>query len=525
MLDILIQNGQIIDGSGGPARPADLGIQSGRIAAIGRLAGAEAALTIDAQGKAVSPGFIDMHSHGDGLLPFLPTADSKVHQGITLEVVGNCGSSMAPLNDSMAAQGVAEKEFAVEYDLSWRSFGDFLDRLRSGGVSVNVISLVGHGTIREKVMGMSAAAPTPDQLEQMQSEVRRAMEAGAAGLSTGLIYTPNIYAQTDEIIALAQEAAALGGIYTSHIRSEGNRLLEALEEAFQVGRAAGIQVQISHLKASGVRNWHKMPAALQALQAARAGGLDVTADMYTYPASNTGLSSLIPGWVHVGGHEVMIERLQDPAVRARLHSELADHIDVNGVDWDQIFISSCAAHSDYQGRHLQDIAAERRQLPWDAVMDILVESRLTAEIIEFSMLEENVVMGLQDPHVMICTDASGRSAEGPFSSGKPHPRNFGAFPRLLGRYVREQKLFSLEEGVRKMCGLPAERLRLKDRGLLRPGFWADVVVFSPATVADRATFSRPQQYPQGIDWVLVNGQVVICAGQHSGARPGVVLAP
>ncbi len=523
MLDILIQNGLIVDGSGAPARPADVAIQSGRIAAIDNLNGAEAALTIDARGKVVSPGFIDIHSHGDYVLPFLPTADSKVHQGITLEVVGNCGSSMAPLNPGMGLQMAFEKEFPIDYDVDWHTFGEFLDRLRRGGASVNVASLVGHGTIREKVMGMSAAAPTPEQLAQMQTDVRQSMEQGAIGLSTGLIYTPNVYAQTDEIIALAQVTAEMGGIYTSHIRGEGNTLMEALAEAFTVGRAAGIQVQISHLKASGVRNWHKMPDALAALDAARASGLDVTADMYTYPASNTGLSSLVPAWVHVGGHDAMLARLQDPQVRAQLKADLADAVDANGADWDQIYISSCAARPAYQGRHIASIADERKQHPWDAVFDVLIETRLTADIIEFTMLEENVAMGLRDPHVMICTDASGRSATGPFAVGKPHPRNFGSFPRLLGHYVREQKLFSLEEGVRKMTGLPAERLRLPDRGLLRPGYHADVVVFDPATIADRATFDCPQQYPAGIDWVLVNGQAVIRAGVHSGALPGVVV--
>ncbi len=523
MLDILIQNGLIVDGAGAPARRADLAIQSGRIAAIDNLTGAEAALTIDAAGKAVSPGFIDMHSHGDYVLPYLPTADSKVHQGITLEVVGNCGSSMAPLSTEMRRTMSLADEFSIDYNVDWLSFGEFLDRLRRQGTSLNVASLVGHGTIREKVMGMGADAPTPEQLEQMRGEVRRAIEQGAVGLSTGLIYTPNLYAQTDEIVALAQAAAEMGGIYTSHIRGEGNTLMEALEEAFTVGRAAHIQVQVSHLKASGVRNWHKMPAALAALDAARRNGLDVTADMYTYPASNTGLSSLVPGWVHVGGRDAMLARLRDPAMRAKLKEELADAIDANGVDWDQIYISSCTARPDYQGRHIDDIAGERKQHPWDAVFDVLIESNLSAEIIEFTMREENVAMGLRDPHVMICTDASGRAAEGPFAVGKPHPRNFGSFPRLLQRYVREQRLFSLEEGVRKMTGLPASRLHLADRGLLRPGYRADVVVFDPATVADRATFDCPQQYPTGIEWVLVNGEPVIRAGVHTGALPGEVV--
>jgi N-acyl-D-amino-acid deacylase len=349
---ILIRNGTIYDGSGAAGFLADVGIQDGRIAAIGSLSEAEAETVIEAQGLAVAPGFIDMHSHGDFVLPFLPTADSKVHQGITLEVVGNCGSSMAPINADMGSQIIFDQDMLTDAVIDWSSFGEFLARLRRTGISVNVASLVGHGTIREKVMGMTDAPPNAQQLAAMQDEVRRAMQEGAVGLSTGLIYPPSIYGDVDEIAALAEVVAEHGGIYTSHIRGEGNTLIEAISEALEVGRRAQVRVQISHLKASGVRNWHKMPQALQLLEQARSAGIDVMADMYTYPASNTSLSSLVPAWAHVGGRDAMIARLQDPAVRARIHHELADAVDANGVDWDQIYISSCTARQDYEGRHL-----------------------------------------------------------------------------------------------------------------------------------------------------------------------------
>ncbi|MCL4559903.1 MAG: D-aminoacylase [Chloroflexi bacterium] len=525
MIDVLIKGGLVFDGSGASGKPADIAIAGDRIITIEPLGEAQAETVIDASGMAVTPGFIDMHSHGDFRLPFLPTADSKIHQGITLEVVGNCGSSMAPLSPSMIQEMNGQyQEEKSEMVVDWDSFGGYLDRLRRQGTSVNVVPLVGHGTIREKVMAMSDASPTPEQLAAMQDEVKRAMDEGAMGFTTGLIYTPNVYAGTEEIIALADTASQAGGLYTSHVRGEGDTLLEALHEAIEVGRRSEIPVQISHLKASGVHNWNKMDQALELIESARKDGLDVTADMYPYPASNTGLTSLIPAWVHVGGKEEMIRRLKDPSVRSRISNDQSDHVGANGVDWDGIFISSCPSRPDYEGRHVKDIATERKQKPLDAVMDLLIEARLNVDIIMFTMKEENVALGLRYPNVMIGSDSSGAAAEGPFSVGKPHPRNYGTFPRVLGRYSREQKLFPLEEAVRKMTGLPAGKLKLHQRGLLKPGYFADIVVFNPQTVIDTATFTQPHQYPVGIEWVLVNGKVVIANGKHTGARPGMVLS-
>jgi N-acyl-D-amino-acid deacylase len=523
MLDILIRGGNIVDGSGMPAFRADVGICHDQIEVIGDLGQAEAAQVIDAHGKTVAPGFIDMHSHGDTVLPFLPGADSKIHQGITLEVVGNCGMSAAPFSPETQADFNRSNPFAVERSADWLTFGEFLERLRTHGTAVNVAALVGHGAIRKKVMQMSDAAPDAQQLAAMQDEVRQAMDAGAIGLSTGLIYTPSIYAKTSEIVALARTAAEYGGLYTSHVRGEGNTLLEALDEAIQVGRVAGIPVEISHLKAAGIHNWYKMPLALEKIEQARAEGLDLSADMYPYNASNTTLSALVPDWVHVGGREAMVQRLQDPTVRARLHADLERGLDTVEIGWDQIIICECGAEPELQGRHLADIAQERKCHPWDALMDILIETQINADIIQFTMKPENVALGLQAPWVSICTDAGGRATSGPFSVGRPHPRNYGSFPRVLGKYVREEKLFSLEEAVRKMTGLPAGKLGLARRGLLKPGYFADVVVFDSQTIADTATYTNPHQYPAGIEWVLVNGTPVIAAALHTGSLPGQIV--
>ena len=518
MIDILIQNGTIIDGSGAPARKADLAISGERITTIENLPNAQARQVIDARGLVVAPGFIDAHSHGDYVLPFLPTADSKIAQGITLEVVGNCGGSMAPLSPAMREELNKDKLIETAGDkVDWETFEGYLDRLRRQGVSVNVAPLVGHGTVREKVMGMTDAAPTSQQLAEMKDEVARAMDAGAIGFTTGLIYTPNVYAETAEIVALAQAAAEKDGIYTSHIRGEGDTLLEAAEEALTVGRRAEIAVEISHLKASGPRNWPKMPQVIDLIETARREGLDVTADMYPYPASNTGMTSLIPAWAHVGGTEAFIQRLKDPATRQRLHAEVRDE------RWESILIAYCPAHQEYNGRYMHEIAAERKQHPLDAVMDILVDANLSTDIIMFGMKEENVALGLKQPWVMIGTDGGGRAFEGPYAAGKPHPRNFATFPRVLGKYCREEKLFPLEEAVRKMTALPAEKFRLRQRGLLKPGYFADVVLFDPLTVIDTSTFVDPHQRPTGIPWVLVNGQPVIADGKHTGARPGQMV--
>jgi N-acyl-D-amino-acid deacylase len=479
---------------------------------------------IDATGHVVAPGFIDMHSHADFVLPGLPTADSKVHQGFTLEAVGNCGQSPAPLTparlkDVIDSSGLALPPLAW----NWTTFRSYLAGLTREGLSINVAPLVGHGTVRLLVMGPGDARPTADQLSAMATEVRRAMDGGAFGVSTGLIYAPGVFADTDELVALAQAAGEGGGFYASHIRGEADTLLPALGEAIAVGRRAMVPVEISHLKAAGRENWPKMAQAIELIEAARAEGLDVTADMYPYPAASTGLSALLPAWAHAGGRESLLVRLNDPADRARIREELDGPGRASDAGWDRITIAACPARPEFEGQTLDRIAAGLGVPPATAAIEILREAKGDAEIVLFMMSEENVALGLQRPWIMIGSDGEGRAAQGPYATGKPHPRNYGTCPRVLGHYVRERGVLSLPEAIRKMTSLPASKLGLRDRGRLEPGAVADVVIFDPATIADTATFADPHQYPRGIPWVLVNGEPVVAGGRHTGSRPGRVL--
>jgi N-acyl-D-amino-acid deacylase len=525
MLDILIRGGAVIDGTGRPARRADVAIAGSRIEAIDLLPDAGAARVIDATGQVVAPGFIDMHSHADFVLPGLPTADSKVHQGFTLEVVGNCGASPAPLTparrqDVIDSAGLAVPALAWD----WTTFRSYLDVLSRQGLSINVAPLVGHGTVRVLVMGPGDASPTADELRAMALEVRRAMGDGAVGFSTGLIYAPGVYADTDELVALTRAAGEAGGFYASHIRGESDSLLTAIAEAIEVGRRASVPVEISHLKAAGRSNWPRMAEAIALIDAARGEGLDVTADMYPYPAGSTALSALLPPWVHAGGREPLLARLADPADHARIRAALDGPGMARDAGWEGIAIAGSPARPEYEGQTVAAIAARLGRSPAEAVIEILRQTKGDTDMVLFMMSEENVALGLRQPWVMIGSDGEGRAAEGPYGTGKPHPRNYGTCPRFLGHYVRELGLLPLPEAIRKMTSLPAGKLGLRDRGRLEPGAVADIVVFDPATIADTATFAEPHRYPSGIPWVLVNGEPVIAGGQHTGRRPGRVLA-
>ncbi|MDR3575398.1 MAG: D-aminoacylase [Anaerolineaceae bacterium] len=525
MLDFLIKNGTLIDGSGRRRYQADIGISGDRIVAIENLSDTESVEIIQADGLVVTPGFIDMHSHADFTLPILPTADSKVQQGVTFELVGNCGISPSPIDDISRPAAIANTVLGGPgLDWEWDTFSSYLDRLRAIGTSVNVGALIGHGAIRTHVMGEGDEAADDSQLQRMTDEVRLAMEAGAFGLSTGLIYPPNVYSSTDEIVALARCAASRGGIYASHIRGEADTVLEAVDEAIEIGKRANIPVEISHLKAQDHPNWHKMPILLDKIEQARAAGLDVSADMYPYTACNTSLSSLLSAWAHVGGKTAMLNRLQDAGDRARMGKELTELAvhDQPGF-WERTFIAYCPKRAEFEGRHLQEIAAGLGLSPENAVMDILLEAVSGVEMTQFLMSDENVELGLSSPHVMIGSDGEGRSTEGPLSAGVPHPRNYGTFPRVLGHYSREKNLFSLEEAVYKMSGLPADKLRLEQRGRLKAGNYADIVVFDPLKIIDRASYASPHQYPDGIHYVFVNGKIVVRNGMHTQARPGMVI--
>jgi N-acyl-D-amino-acid deacylase len=528
MLDIKIEGGQLIDGTGAPARRADVGIVSDSITAVGDLSRETAGRVIEARGLAVAPGFIDMHSHSDWRLWANRRAESKIRQGVTTEVVGNCGFSPAPVSDEFRdeMQGFA-LYLPPGMDFSWRSMGQYLRRYREEGVALNVAQLIGHGTVRLAAMGFARRPPTGRELTTMDRLMDQSMADGAYGLSTGLIYAPGSYAATEEIIALARRAAARRGFYASHIRGEGPTLLDAVGEAIRVGREGGLPVQVSHIKAAGRPNWGKVKDALALVDAARADGLDVMADVYPYTASSTTLRTLLPDWALEGGIETMLARLGDAAARARMRAELmgTSAILTRGIGWEDIMVAYAPSRPQAQGRRLSEIAAAGGTDPLDAAIDLIVAERGKGYMILFQLDEADVRRALAHPHVMIGSDGSSLAVDGELASGKPHPRSYGTFPRVLARYAREQSLLSPEEAVRKMTGLPAKRLGLDDRGILAVGAKADVVAFDPGRVRDLATYDEPHRYPAGIDYVLVNGRVVIDGGEHTGALPGRILSP
>jgi N-acyl-D-amino-acid deacylase len=526
MLDILIQNGEVVDGSGGVRYRADVGVEGGRIAKVGRLEGTPAATVLDAANCLVTPGFVDMHSHADFTLPILPTADSLVHQGITTTVVGQCGSSPAPLlpgtRETVVAM-MASKDRPLPWD-EWTSFGSYLDYLARIGTSINVVPLVGQGMVRAAVMGYSAEAPSAAQVDRMRAEIVKALDEGAIGVSTGLIYAPSSYASTEELIAITQPAGERGGFYFSHIRGEAHTLLDSVTEVIRIGRETGAPTQISHFKAVGRKNWDLSAAALELIGQARAEGLDVTADLYPYLASSTGLSATLPGWAREGGKEVILGRLADSQTRHQISADMQSAGYARAVEWDRVFISRAPKNRSFEGRPVAELAAEAGHPAHDWIFDTLLEAELDVSMISFGMCEDNRRRELRDPAMMVGTDGTALAPEGPLSSGKPHPRSYGTFPRVLGRYVREQGVMSVEQAIWKMCGFPAQKLRWTDRGQVKRGYRADLVVLDPDTVLDQATYEAPHQFPVGIHDVIVNGKLVIRDGVHTQARPGMVLA-
>jgi N-acyl-D-aspartate/D-glutamate deacylase len=524
--DLLIKHGSVVDGTGAARVAADVGVSGGRITALAlELAGA-AQQEIDATGCIVAPGFIDVHTHSDFTLLSVPGADSKVRQGITTEVVGNCGFSPAPVSTQTLD---LLKEYVgflnPHLPWNWRRLGEFYQRVSEQGCAMNIAPLVGHGAVRIAVMGFDHRPPSATELTQMQRLVGEAMEDGAVGLSSGLIYTPGCYGDTQELIALAQVAAQGDGVYATHMRGEGGTLEEAIAEALRIGEAAHIPVQISHLKASGRDNWGKMEGALQMIEAGRARGIAVTADIYPYIAGSTTMTSLFPAWTLEGGVERFLTRIGDAATRRRIIDEVQGGREgwsrANGaVGWDDIMISSCQQHKDFEGKTLAQIATAMGKDPAEAMMDFMVAEEAQVAIILFMMSEENVQRGIAHPVLMIGSDSLAPAAG---QGGKPHPRTYGTFPRVLGKYVREERLITLEDGVRKMTSMAAEKFGLTDRGVLAVGKAADITIFDAATVIDLATFDQPHQYPLGINYVIVNGQVVVEHGEQHPVLPGTVL--
>jgi N-acyl-D-amino-acid deacylase len=525
--DLVLENGRIVDGTGSPWYRGDVAITDGEIVALGDVS-ASADRVVDVTDAVVAPGFIDIHTHSDFTLPVDREAHSKVRQGVTLEVVGNCGMSAAPrvgaaadeVDDDFAFFGVTE---AVDTS-QWESMGEFLDFLDDGGLSINVASLVGHKNARVAVVGYDDREPTAAELDEMRELVDRALSAGAVGLSTGLIYTPGAYADTDELVALAEVAADHGGIYATHMRSEGDDLIAAVEEALTVGRQAAIPVQISHHKAVGPDNWGKIRYTLRRLELAREReGIDVQCDQYPYAASSTYLSARVPPWAHEGGTEALLDRLRDPETVERIESELADY----AGSWDNILLTEVhtAELSHVEGKTLRELAdrdGEDRS-PVSIVTDVLLADDAQTRHVHFGMDRADVETVMQHDLTMIGSDGNSLRRDGPLGEGMPHPRSYGTFPRVLGRYVREESVLTLETAVHKMTGLPAARLGLEDRGVLKPGMRADVTVFSPDTVGQAGSFTDPAQYADGVRHVLVDGTFVVEHREHTGARPGRTL--
>jgi N-acyl-D-amino-acid deacylase len=527
--DLVIRNGHVIDGTGSPWYAADVGIRAGKIAAIGRLTDAPTKRTIDARGMVVAPGFIDMLGQSEMTVLVNPHLPSKIFQGITTEITGE-GSSIAPLNDAIVkADHVTWEHYGVQP--TWRTFRDYFARLGKQGIGINLASYVGATQVRRMVLGDDDRAPSPAELESMKALVRDAMREGAVGLSTSLQYAPAPYAKTDELIALAGEAAKLGGTYASHIRDEGDAIIPALEEAFRIGRQANIPVEIWHLKAAGKSNWGRMPEIVAHIEAARQAGLDVAADTYGYPAAFNTFSAVIPPWAHDGGDRKMIERLKDPATRARIRQDMETPSSQWNNEWQQVkgpesFVVSAVQNPKLiplQGKSIAEIARLWNKDPVDTVFDILIEDEAFTMVGMFIMDEPDVALALRQPWVSICNDSQGSALDGVLGREHPHPRAFGTFPRILRKYVREEKLLTLEDAIRKFTSLPAGRMRFADRGVLKAGMWADVVVFDPATVRDLATFDQPNQLSEGMRFVLVNGVPVIEEGKMTNALPGKVL--
>lgn len=526
--DLAVLNGRIVDGAGNPWYKADIGVAGGRVKSIGRLDGS-AKEKIDAEGLVVTPGFVDIHSHSDLLLLVNPLAESKIRQGVTTEVIGNCGSSPAPLNKDTREEAKKNAgEMGEEIDWDWLSFDQYLRKMQRSGIALNVAPLVGNVPIRTMVMGFEARKPSPSELSKMKALTARCMEEGAFGLSTGLIYSPSCYAKTPEIIELCKVAAKYGGIYATHIRGEGDPLISSVREAITIGKKAGIPVEIAHHKAAGKKNWGRITETLAMIQKARDQGIDITCDVYPYTAGATGLAAGIPSWAHEGGMGKLIERLKNPKTRERIKREMSKGIPgwenlVGTAGPENVMITSAEKNRSYQGKRISDLAKAKRKNPFDFIFDFLIEEQGRVGIVLFMINEDDMRKVISSDFSMIGSDASSQAPYGVLGKAKPHPRSYGTFIRVLGKHVREESLLSLPEAIRKMTSLPARKMGLWNRGLVRVGNWADLVIFDEDKVEDKATYMNPHQYPKGIEYVIVNGKIVIEGKRHRKALPGKVL--
>ncbi len=527
--DFIIRNGHIIDGTGSPWYSGDIGIRNGRIAAIGFLGAAQATRTIDAHGMVVAPGFIDMLGQSEMTILVNPHLPSKIFQGITTEFTGE-GGSAAPLSSAIIkADQLSYDHLKLTPD--WRTFGEYFARLEKQGMGINLGTYVGATQVRRMVLGDDKVQPTPAQLEQMKALVRDAMHDGAVGVSTSLQYAPAPYASTEELIALAGEASKFGGVYATHMRSEGSAITAAIDEAVRIGRETRIPVEIWHLKAAGKPQWGQMPQIIAQIEKARASGVDISANTYAYPAWFNSFSAFIPPWAHDGGDAKMVERLKDPALRARIRKEMETPSTEWDNEWQEIagpeaILVSVVQNPQLlplQGKTIAEIAKLWNKDAFDTIFDLLIQDNAFTEVAVFGMSEPDVALALQQPWVSIDNDSQGTAPDGLLGQEHPHPRAYGTFPRILRKYVREEKKLRLEDAIRKFSALPAQRMRLGDRGVLKAGMWADVVIFDPQTITDRATFENPNQLSEGMQYVLVNGVPVIEGGKPTNALPGKVL--
>lgn len=526
--DVIIRGGTIYDGTGGAAKRADVGIKGDRITAIGNLKSAHAATIIDATGLAVAPGFINMLSHSESSLITDGRSQGELRQGVTTQIFGE--GSMGPISDEMKRRRVAGQG-DLKFEIPWTTLAEYMTYLEKHGISQNAASFVSATTIRENVIGLEDKAPTPEQLDRMRELVRQEMEAGALGVTTALIYPPAFYAKTEELIALCKVAAKYKGKYIAHIRSEGNQLIEAVEETLRISREAGLPAEIYHLKTSGESNWNKMDKVIAMINEARRKGIKITADMYTYTAGSTGLDAAMPPWVFDGGRAAADKRLEDPETRKKI----AEAVRTPSNDWENLYMLAGSpdrillvgfrteALKPLTGKTLAEAAKLRGKDPVETIMDLVYEDHSRVGTVYFMMSEENIKKQLRQPWVSLGSDAASMAPEGAFLKSSTHPRAYGNFARLLGKYVREEKVISLQEAIRRLSGLPATNLGLDHRGFLKEGMFADVVVFDPATIADRATYENPHQYSIGVKHVFVNGVQVLKDGEHTGAKPGRAL--
>lgn len=525
--DLLIENGAIYDGNGGEPYQADIAVIDDRIVAIGDIAGSADAV-IDAEGYAVAPGFINMLSWATESLVIDGRSQSDIRQGVTLEVFGE-GNSEGPINETMRRDIVESGGFGGA-DITWTTLGEYLEYLVDRGVSTNVASFIGATTVRKHEIGYEDRAPTADELQRMRALVREAMEEGAMGLGSSLIYAPAFYASSDELVELAKVVGEYDGMYISHLRSEGNRLLEAIDELIQVAREGDVAAEIYHLKMAGRQNWDKFDDVVARVETAQAEGLEITADIYTYTAGSTGLDAAMPPWVQEGGYEAWRERLMNPQIRAQVLEEMTTATD----DWENLWLASGTEGTllvgfnnpelrQYTSMTLAEVAAERGTSDADTIIDLVIEDGSRVQVVYFMMSEENVAKGIALPWVSFASDAQSMASEGVFLERSTHPRAYGNFSRVLGKYVREDQVITLPDAIRKLSKLPATNLKIRDRGELAVGYFADIVIFDPSTVSDHATFDAPHQYSTGMEHVIVNGEPVIHYGDHTGALPGQVV--